>query len=81
MGEKEINEFLTHLAVKKRVAASTQNQALCAILFLYREVLKREVGELDISWVKKPPKLPEVFTHEEVKVVLSNLKGKYWLMA
>ncbi|MHC5059322.1 MAG: phage integrase N-terminal SAM-like domain-containing protein [Planctomycetota bacterium] len=47
MAEKEVNAFLTHLAVKERVSASTQNQALCAILFLYRFVLKRELGVLE----------------------------------
>lgn len=47
MGEKEINAFLTDLAVKRHVAASTQTQALCALLFLYRTVLEREVGELE----------------------------------
>jgi len=46
MGEAEINRFLTHLAVKEKVSASTQNQALCALLFLYRHVLGREVGDL-----------------------------------
>ena len=46
MAEPEINAFLTHLAVKEHVSASTQNQALCALLFLYRHVLGREIGEL-----------------------------------
>jgi len=51
MGEAEINQFLTHLAVKENVAASTQNQALCAIVFLYKQVLNRELGELgDVVW-------------------------------
>ena len=47
MGEKEITEFLTHLAVREHVSSSTQNQALCAILFLYREVLQQDIGWLD----------------------------------
>ena len=46
MGEKEINAYLTHLAVKNNVAASTQNQALCAIIFMYREVLQKDIGEI-----------------------------------
>jgi site-specific recombinase XerD len=65
MGEKEINAFLTHLAVERRVSASTQNQALCAMLFLYRVVLDREVGELDLIRARRPRKLPEVLTREE----------------
>jgi len=47
MAEKEINQYLTYLAVQKNVASSTQNQALCAIIFLYREVLKRDIGDLE----------------------------------
>jgi len=47
MGENEISDFLTYLAVKRRVAASTQNQALSAIVFLYREVIQRDLGEFD----------------------------------
>lgn len=81
MGEKEINQFLTYLAVKETVAASTQNLALCAIIFLYKEVLKKEVGILkEITWAKKPKKLPVVFTREEVKKVVNNLKGIEWLV-
>ena len=57
MGEKEISEFLNHLAVKVNVAASTQNQALCAIVFLYQHVLKRDIGEFEnLIWAKRPPK-------------------------
>ena len=53
MGEPEIGRYISHLAVNKRVASSTQNQALCAILFLYKQVLKIEIGDLDITWAKK----------------------------
>lgn len=82
MGEPEINQFLTHLAVKERVAASTQNQALSAILFLYREVLKKEVGSIgNVVWAKKPIRRPVVFTREEAKAVLRSLSGVHWLMA
>jgi len=82
MGEKEINEFLTHLAVNERVAASTQNQALCAIVFLYKHVLKIEPGNFgDIVWAKKPKRLPVVFSREEVKAVLRYLSGLKWIMA
>jgi hypothetical protein len=49
MGEEEVGEFLTHLAVNERVAAATQNQALNAIVFLYREILKRDLGEIRLG--------------------------------
>ena len=57
MGEKEVSMFLTFLAVKKRVAASTQNKAFSAILFLYREVINKEIGWIDGVERKKPRKL------------------------
>jgi len=82
MGEKEINAFLTHLAVKERVSSSTQNQALSALLFLYRHVLSREVGDLgDVIRARKPTRLPVVMSKAEVKAVLGSLKGDKWLMA
>ena len=82
MGEKEINEFLTHLAVKENVAASTQNQALCAIVFLYKHVLKIELGDFgELVWAKKPKKEPVVFTKNETDRILDQLSGNYWLMA
>lgn len=82
MGEAEISQFLTHLAVQKHVASSTQNQALCAILFLYQNVLKREVGKLQgLVWAQKPKRLPVVLSKEEVRGVLSQLSGTKWIMA
>lgn len=82
MGEPEINAFLTHLALKERVSASTQNQALAALLFLYRHVLGREVGDIgEVIRAKKPNRLPVVMTREEVKAVLSDLHSDKWLMA
>jgi integrase len=82
MGEAEINTFLTHLAVQEKVSASTQNQALLALLFLYRQVIGREVGELgEVIRARKPKRLPVVMTREEVKAVLANLSGDKWLMA
>lgn len=82
MGETEINAFLTHLAVKERVSASTQNQALSALLFLYRHVILREVGDLgEVIRARKPVRLPVVMTREEVKAVLANLSGDKWLIA
>jgi integron integrase len=77
MGETEINAFLTHLAVKEKVSASTQNQALSALLFLYRYVLNREIGDLgEVIHARKPEHLPIVLTREEVKSVLSQLSGE-----
>jgi integron integrase len=76
MGETGINAFLTHFAVVGRVSASTQTQALCAILFLYRAVLKREVGELEgLIRARRKRKLPVVLTPEEVKGILAHTQG------
>jgi site-specific recombinase XerD len=74
MGEPHISGYLTHLAVDRKVASSTQNQALCALVFLYREVLKKDIGEFEnLIRAKKPQKLPVVFTREEVKQILYDL--------
>jgi len=82
MAEPEINAFLTHLAVKEKVSASTQNQALSALLFLYRHVIGREVGDLgEVIRARKPKRLPVVMTRDEVKAVLANLSGDKQLMA
>ncbi len=82
MAEPEVNEFLTYLAIDRKVSASTQNQALCALLFLYRHVLGRELGHLgDVIRARKPKRLPVVMTRDEVKVVLQNLSGDKWLVA
>ena len=75
LGEREITAVLTNRAVERRVSSSTQNQALCAVLFLYRVVLEREVGDLELIRARKPRKLPVVLTREEVKRVLSHLQG------
>ncbi|SDY09840.1 Phage integrase, N-terminal SAM-like domain [Nitrosomonas halophila] len=67
MEEREIESFLTHLAVKRNVVASTQNQALCALLFLYKEVLGCELAWLDsMQRAKRPARLPVVLTVQEV---------------
>lgn len=81
MGEREINEFLTHLAVKLEVSASTQTQALSALLFLYRYVLGRDIGQLHVVRAKKPVRLPVVLTCDEVRAVLAQMEGETWLMA
>ncbi|MBN1379605.1 MAG: integron integrase [Gammaproteobacteria bacterium] len=81
MREKEVGEFLTWLAVKKKVARSTQNQALCSIIFLYRQVLKIELTDIQWEFAKKPKHLPTVLTRDEVHSVLSNLNEPYLCMA
>jgi integron integrase len=81
MGGKEIEEFLTHLAVEENVAASTQNQALNAILFLYKEVLKQELDlKVDAVRAKRSRYLPTVLTKEEVLAIINNLSGVYQLV-
>ncbi len=63
MAEPEVNAFLTHLAVKEKVSASTQNQALSALLFLYRHVLGRPIGDLgEVVRARRPKRLPVVLT-------------------
>jgi integron integrase len=82
MGEKEIAQFLSSLASELHVSASTQNQALNAILFLYREVLRKEIGYIDsVVRAKRPHRLPVVLTRQEMKSILGILDGVEWLMA
>jgi integron integrase len=82
MGEAEINVFLTQLAVTQKVSASTQNQALAALLFLYRHVLGRQVGELEhLVRAKRSVSVPVVLTRAEVRDVLAQLTGDKWLIA
>jgi integron integrase len=82
MGAAEVERFLTHLAVEGRVAASTQNQALSALLFLYRTVLKVDLPWLgEMTRAKRPGRLPVVLTVEEVRRVLARIDGQQGLMA
>lgn len=82
MGEAEVGEFLTYLAVERNVAASTQNQALSAILFLYKVVLDRRLERVeDVLRAKKPQRLPVVFTREEVRAVLARMQADKAVMA
>ena len=78
----EVEAFLTHLAVEGQVAASTQNQAKSAILFLYREVLAQELPWLDnVERAKQPQHLPVVLTQAEVQALLTRLTDRQWLIA
>lgn len=82
LGAEEVTAFLSHLAIKRNVAASTQNQALNAILFLYREVIRIRLPWLDdVQRAKKPQRLPVVLTRDEVRGLLAQLQGTTWLMA
>ncbi len=81
MGAPEVEAFLTHLAVKKNVAASTQNQALSALLFLYREVLHRDLGPVDALRAKRSRRLPTILTKEETLRLIACLSGTHQLMA
>lgn len=82
LGAAEVEAFLTHLAVEGNVAASTQNQAKSALLFLYREVLEAELPWLDnVERAKAPKRLPVVLTRDEVQGVLGRLTGTHWLIA
>src|SRR5476651_1625848 len=82
MGPAEVEAFLTHLAVVAKVSASTQNQALQALLFLYRKVL-----DIDLPWLEnvtrasRPKRLPVVLSMTEVRAVLAHLDGTCWLIA
>lgn len=82
MGASEVEAFLSYLAAEGRVAASTQNQAKSALLFLYGEVLEIDLPWLDkVTQAKVPERLPVVLTREEAQAVLSRLEGVPWLVA
>jgi integron integrase len=82
MAEGEVTQFLTHLARDGHVAASTQNQALSALLFLYKQVLKQEIGSLEgVERAKRPARVPVVLTREESNRIFIQLHGTYRLMA
>jgi len=82
MGEREVTAFLTYLAVDKNVAASTQNQALAAILFLYQKVLEMKLDWLeDVVRARRPKRLPVVLSRDEVTRLLNSLQGMPQLIA
>ena len=81
MAGEEVTGFLTHLAVRRKVSASTQNQALSALLFLYRNVLDQDLGTLDAVRAKRPRRVPVVLTRAEVRQVLEHLQGTARLVA
>lgn len=79
-GNDAVREYLTYLAIEKNISASTQNVALNALLFFYKNVLKADIGLIDAPRARKPRKLPVVFTREEVTAILSKLHSVYWLI-
>ena len=82
MGAPEVEAFLSHLANDGKVAASTQNQALSAVLFLYRQVLGIELPWMDnVTRAKRPRRLPAVLSVAEVQEVLARMEGRPWLIA
>lgn len=82
MAEEEVTKFLTHLARDRNVAVSTQNQALSALLFLYRDVLKQEIGWLEnVERARRPAKMPVVLSQTELKRVFAHMHGVPKLMA
>ena len=82
MGESEISKYISYLAVKRNGAASTQNQALNAIVFLYKQVLRRELGDFgNMERAKSPKKLPTVLIKNKADRVLTVMSGKNALMA
>jgi integron integrase len=82
MAEAEIGQFLSSLATHSRVSASTQNQALNALLFLYNKILEKKIGLIQgVVRANRPRRLPVVLTKEEVKSVLDSMTGTPWLMA
>jgi Phage integrase, N-terminal SAM-like domain len=82
MGEAEIGRFLSALATDLNVSASTQNQALNALLFLYREILRKKIGYVNgVIRAKRPHRLPVVLTRQEIRSILGCLDESEWLMA
>lgn len=79
MGGSEIEAFLTHLAVEGRVAASTQTQALCAILFLYKQLLRIDLPHFNAVRAKRPKRLPVVLSQDEVRRLLAAVEGSHGL--
>jgi integron integrase len=81
MGSAEVVAFLTHLAVKEHVSASTQNQALNALIFLYRQILNRDLADLGQAVrARTPVRLPVVLDRTEVRTILASLDGVMWLI-
>ena len=82
LSESHIGAFLTHLAVSRNVSASTQNQALNAIVFLYKHVLTRPLGDITNGVrAKRPRRMPTVFSESEITRIFQHLDGRNWVIA
>ena len=82
LAERDVNAFLTHLAVVEQVAASTQNQALSALLFLYEHILEQPLNRITgVVRARRPKRLPVVLTVDDVSRVMEHLSGEKWLIA
>lgn len=79
MGEKEIEDFLSYLALQRNVSPATQNQAMNGLIFLYKHIIPKDIGKIDAMRSKRTARLKTVFTKAEAKAVLSNLYGEDWL--
>lgn len=80
MGNIEIERFLNYLATDRNVSTATQNQALCALIFMYRYVLKRQIEGLEYGFAKQPRRVPTVLSPHEVEAILQHLNRKHWLL-
>lgn len=81
LGATEVEQFLSYLAVERNVSASTQNQAFNALIFFYKNIVPKDLGNIDAVRAKKSKRLPVVFTRDEVTKILAELSGEYHLMA
>lgn len=81
LNSSDVERFLSHLAVSDYVSPSTQSTALNALVFLYKQFFKTELGELSFHYSKRKAQIPTVFTDTEAKAILSSLKGSHKLMA
>lgn len=81
LGQADVERFLAHLAADRNVSASTQNQALNALVFLFKEVLGRPLGEMRFARARRPPRVPVVLSRDEMRALLARLSGTYALMA
>tara|TARA_B100001179_G_scaffold110594_1_gene78862 strand:- start:295 stop:531 length:237 start_codon:yes stop_codon:yes gene_type:complete len=77
LGNREIERFLNHLAVNRGGSPATQNQALCAIIFLYKNVLKREIENLNYKMSKTPRRMPTALNPEEVASIPGSMEAEY----
>jgi len=81
LGEQEVTQFLTHLAVNRKVTSSTQNLALCAIVFMYKHILERELTLLpDAVRARAPTRVPTVLSHKEALSIIGLMTPQYQLM-